>query len=324
MINKKKYVYGGKKKGLGGLIGTGVGAVGGAFLGNPMLGAKLGGMAGSGIEAAVKSGQEKEQKQPVDYAESSLGYGYATGGYLDGMGNMMLPDQYTGKADMSTKKQQLKEGGYYAVKASETEGDEPKYPINSADDVRDAWKLRNHAKGLKISKEKLKNRIKRKAREYDVDLNTDSDKKAHGGYRQTHIEKNNPMKSPKKKKKGNLNVSDRDKSKSMSDMMLSPEQKVYMEHKGGTEKSIGQDATKFEGRDHEEGGIDIDKNNEVEDGETKDTVNGNEYVFSKRLKVPGTDKSFAEVHEEMVSNNASPADIQQLAELQEKVSGRKQ
>lgn len=53
---------------------------------------------------------------------------------------------------------------YYAVKASETEGDDPKYPINNCKDVKDAWKLRSHGKGLKISQETLENRIKRRAR----------------------------------------------------------------------------------------------------------------------------------------------------------------
>lgn len=72
----------------------------------------------------------------------------------------------------------LDEGGeYHAIKASETSGDEPKYPINSADDVRDAWKLRSHG-DYNISQEKLEQRIKRKANEYDVDL---PDEKAYGG-----------------------------------------------------------------------------------------------------------------------------------------------
>lgn len=53
---------------------------------------------------------------------------------------------------------------YYAVKASETSGDEPKYPINNCSDVSDAWKLRAHGKGLKISQETLENRIKRRAK----------------------------------------------------------------------------------------------------------------------------------------------------------------
>lgn len=54
---------------------------------------------------------------------------------------------------------------YYAVKASETSGDQPKYPINNCSDVSDAWKLRSHGKGLKISQEQLESRIKRRARQ---------------------------------------------------------------------------------------------------------------------------------------------------------------
>lgn len=72
------------------------------------------------------------------------------------------------------------EKGGHLVKANETEGDQPKYPVNSADDVRDAWKLRNHAKGLKISQETLNKRIKNAAKRYGVDLG-DDDKKEHGG-----------------------------------------------------------------------------------------------------------------------------------------------
>lgn len=53
---------------------------------------------------------------------------------------------------------------YYAVKASETSGNSPKYPINNCNDVKDAWKLRSHGKGLKISQDQLENRIKRRAK----------------------------------------------------------------------------------------------------------------------------------------------------------------
>ncbi|MFW5928693.1 MAG: hypothetical protein ACOCSL_05750 [Thermoplasmatota archaeon] len=59
---------------------------------------------------------------------------------------------------------------YYAVKASETEGNEPKYPINSCKDVKDAWKLRSHAKGLKISQETLEKRIKRRAKQLGCEI----------------------------------------------------------------------------------------------------------------------------------------------------------
>lgn len=64
---------------------------------------------------------------------------------------------------------------YYAVKASETTGDEPKYPINNCKDVKDAWKLRSHAKGLKISQETLESRIKRRARKLGCEVPGDSE-----------------------------------------------------------------------------------------------------------------------------------------------------
>lgn len=53
---------------------------------------------------------------------------------------------------------------YYAVKASETSGDQPKYPINNCNDVKDAWNLRGKGKGLKISREQLESRIRRRAK----------------------------------------------------------------------------------------------------------------------------------------------------------------
>lgn len=75
-------------------------------------------------------------------------------------------------------KRKMKDGGkYHAIKASETSGDDPKYPINSAGDVTDAWNLRSHG-DYNISQKKLEQRIRRKANEYDVDL---PDSKAYGG-----------------------------------------------------------------------------------------------------------------------------------------------
>lgn len=59
---------------------------------------------------------------------------------------------------------------YYAVKADETEGSKPKYPINNCADVEDAWRLRGHAKGLKISQDTLEKRIKRRARALGCDI----------------------------------------------------------------------------------------------------------------------------------------------------------
>lgn len=71
--------------------------------------------------------------------------------------------------DLGIKIEDAKDG-YYAVKASETTGDEPKYPINNCSDVQDAWKLRSHGKGLKISQKTLENRIKRRARELGCEV----------------------------------------------------------------------------------------------------------------------------------------------------------
>jgi hypothetical protein len=87
----------------------------------------------------------------------------------------------------------------------------------------------------------------------------------------------------------------------------------------------GTDAVEFKGRSHENGGVTIDKNTEVEGGETMDQVamsnnNKQDYIFSKYLKLGG--KSFAQRHKEILKGSGSQADIQQLAAMQEKVAGR--
>lgn len=87
----------------------------------------------------------------------------------------------------------------------------------------------------------------------------------------------------------------------------------------------GTDAVEFKGKSHENGGVTIDKNTEVEGGETMDQVamndnNKQDYIFSKYLKLGG--KSFAQRHKEILKGSGSQADIQQLAAMQEKVAGR--
>jgi hypothetical protein len=87
----------------------------------------------------------------------------------------------------------------------------------------------------------------------------------------------------------------------------------------------GTDAVEFKGRSHENGGVIIDKNTEVEGGETMDQVamndnNKQDYIFSKYLKLGG--KSFAQRHKEILKGSGSQAEIQQLAAMQEKVAGR--
>lgn len=81
--------------------------------------------------------------------------------------NLQLPGFYDAKENNK----------YYAVKASETTGDQPKYPINNCKDVKDAWKLRSHGKGLKISQEQLENRIKRRAKQLGCDVPGNDKKK---------------------------------------------------------------------------------------------------------------------------------------------------
>ena len=87
----------------------------------------------------------------------------------------------------------------------------------------------------------------------------------------------------------------------------------------------GTDAVEFIGRSHEKGGVTIDKNTEVEGGETMDQVNMNnnnkqDYIFSKYLKLGG--KSFAQRHKEILKGNGSQAEIQRLAAMQEEAAGR--
>jgi len=95
---------------------------------------------------------------------------------------------------------------------------------------------------------------------------------------------------------------------------------------GGQVVPIGEDAVKFIGRKHSEGGIKLDPRTEVEGGETMDKVmmNGgkpNDYFFSAYLKLGG--KSFAKRHEELVKAGAGQAEIQQLAKMQESVANKK-
>lgn len=95
---------------------------------------------------------------------------------------------------------------------------------------------------------------------------------------------------------------------------------------GGHIVPIGDDAVKFIGPKHSEGGIKLDKHTEVEGGETMDKVmmsggKPNDYFFSAYLKLGG--KSFAKRHEELVKSGASQKEIQDLAKKQEAVANKK-
>ena len=89
---------------------------------------------------------------------------------------------------------------------------------------------------------------------------------------------------------------------------------------------LGPDSVKYIGPKHKDGGILIDEDGmptdneqeaiaEVEGGETRD----DNYIFSDELKYPGTDLTFAEVHETMVETGASEQDIEELKAIQEEV-----
>jgi len=98
---------------------------------------------------------------------------------------------------------------------------------------------------------------------------------------------------------------------------------------GGTMEHIGDGAVQFKGKTHEEGGIMLDPNTEVEHKETMDKVtmsDGQEadYFFSEHLKLNG--KSYAERHKEIVKSKLPKAEkeirIQQLAKLQERAAAK--
>jgi hypothetical protein len=100
----------------------------------------------------------------------------------------------------------------------------------------------------------------------------------------------------------------------------------YGNYAMGGYTSLGNDAVKYVGPKHKDGGILIDEDGmptdneqeaiaEVEGGETRD----DNYIFSDELKYPGTDLTFAEVHETMVETGASEQDIEELKAIQEEV-----
>lgn len=86
---------------------------------------------------------------------------------------------------------------------------------------------------------------------------------------------------------------------------------------GGVAKSLGRGAKEYIGKSHEEGGIDLPGNIEVEGGETEQ----NNYIFSKHLKLH-TGISYAQAHKNLLASGASSEEIKQLALSQEAAAGR--
>ena len=95
---------------------------------------------------------------------------------------------------------------------------------------------------------------------------------------------------------------------------------------GGVVKPLPGGAVEFVGASHDNGGILIDSQTEVEGGETMDKVKmseggESEYIFSDHLKLGG--KSFGQRHKEILKRGGGQREIQNLAKLQELVASKK-
>ena len=93
--------------------------------------------------------------------------------------------------------------------------------------------------------------------------------------------------------------------------------------RGGNMTPLPGGAVQFNGAKHSQGGIDLDKNTEVEGGETMDKVSmkkkggkAKDYIFSEYLKLGG--RSFAQRHKEILNRGGKQSEIQNLAKLQER------
>jgi len=96
---------------------------------------------------------------------------------------------------------------------------------------------------------------------------------------------------------------------------------------GGQMQPIpGSDAIEFIGQSHDQGGIMMDPQTEVEGGETMDQVNiakkggKRDYFFSSHLKEGG--RSYADMHKDILENGGNQEEINMLAQMQEVAAGR--
>lgn len=96
---------------------------------------------------------------------------------------------------------------------------------------------------------------------------------------------------------------------------------------GGNMQQIpGTDAVQFNGQSHDQGGIQLDAQTEVEGDETMDQVTmakkggKRDYFFSSHLKEGG--RSFADMHKDILENGGAQEDIDYLAKMQEQKAGR--
>jgi len=110
-------------------------------------------------------------------------------------------------------------------------------------------------------------------------------------------------------------------------MMSNPSMYQQMQQlPGGTMQQIpGSDAVEFIGQTHKQGGILMDAETEVENGETMDKVTmkdgeDKDYFFSSYLKKGG--QSYANIHKEILSRGGNQEEINYLAAMQEKAAKR--
>tara|TARA_Y100001937_G_scaffold18647_1_gene25723 strand:+ start:16243 stop:17919 length:1677 start_codon:yes stop_codon:yes gene_type:complete len=95
---------------------------------------------------------------------------------------------------------------------------------------------------------------------------------------------------------------------------------------GGMAAQIpGTDAVEFIGQSHDDGGIMVDPQTEVEGGETMDQVTMKkgglkDYFFSDHLKEGGV--PYAQLHKNILAMGGTQEDIDYLARMQEKKAGR--
>ena len=86
---------------------------------------------------------------------------------------------------------------------------------------------------------------------------------------------------------------------------------------GGSLTKIGNGAVKVKGKKHAQGGVKLNRNVEVEGGETIANVQGTPFVFSDRVKVPGQKQSFADLHESAERRGVGERAVADIAAAQE-------
>jgi len=77
------------------------------------------------------------------------------------------------------------------------------------------------------------------------------------------------------------------------------QQSLQASQTANTMYAMGGQISEFEGPKHEQGGLPLTQNAEVEGGETKGTMSTEKFVFSDRLKPKGSKKTFANLSKEI-------------------------